>query len=83
VKRQYPVPVIYKGREIKHPLFLDLLVEGKVIVEVKAAEKHNSIFETQLMTYLRATQCQLGLLINFGEKFVKQGIYRVVHDFPD
>lgn len=79
VEEQVPVPVLYKGASIKDPLFLDLLVEKKVIVEVKAVEKVNLIFTTQLLTYLRLTNCKLGLLINFGVGYVKDGVSRVVN----
>lgn len=80
VERQKPVPVIYKGITLKRPLFLDILVNDKVIVEAKAVEKYNPLFSAQLLTYLRLTKKKLGLVINFGECFVKNGIYRVVND---
>jgi GxxExxY protein len=79
IQRQKPVPVIYKGVNIKEPLFLDLLVENKVIIEVKATEKNQPIFATQLLTYLRLTGIKLGLLINFGYIHVKDGISRIVN----
>ncbi|MDT8441561.1 MAG: GxxExxY protein [Desulfuromonadales bacterium] len=78
-KRQVAVPVLYKGHQVKHPHFIDLLVDNRVVVEVKATEKHSSIFETQLLTYLRLSNLQLGLVINFGERHVRQGIRRVVN----
>lgn len=58
---------------------LDLLVEGIVIVECKASSEYNPIYESQVLTYLRMTGLKLGLVINFGEKFVKEGIHRVVN----
>ena len=58
---------------------LDLLVEGIVVVECKAATEYNWIFESQVLTYLRMTGLKLGMVINFGEKFVKDGIHRVVN----
>lgn len=79
IQRQLPVQVIYKGVTIKDPLYLDLLVNNKVIVEVKAIEKTLPIYETQLLTYLRLTGMKLGLLVNFGEAQVKHGITRVVN----
>ncbi|MBF0239770.1 MAG: GxxExxY protein [SAR324 cluster bacterium] len=79
VQRQVPVPISYKGQSLKTPLYLDVLVNGKIIVEVKATEKHNTIFEAQLLTYLRLTGLKLGLVINFGEKRVVDGIHRVVN----
>lgn len=79
IKRQLPVPVAYKGVNVKDPFYLDILVEDKVIVEVKAVEKASSIFETQILTYLRLTGLRLGLVINFGSKYVKEGISRVIN----
>jgi GxxExxY protein len=79
VKRQVPVPVFYKGRKVKKSLFIDLLVDDRVIVEVKAVEKYNPVYEAQLLTYLRLTGLNLGLVINFGERYVKNGIFRVVN----
>ena len=79
VEREVAVPVMYKGVAVKESLFLDIVVEGRVIVEVKAVEKTNPIFETQLLTYLRLTDRKLGLLINFGARYVKDGICRIVN----
>lgn len=79
VQRQIKVPVLYKGREVKAPLILDLLVDRKVLVEVKAVEKYNPLHQSQLLTYLRLTGIKLGLVINFGEKRVAEGIHRVVN----
>ena len=79
VQRQFGVKVEYKGLELRKRLVLDLLVENKVIVEVKAVEKHHPLYEAQLLTYLRVTNRKLGLLINFGERYVGQGVKRVVH----
>jgi len=80
VERQKQIPLTYKGRDLSLPLRLDLLVNGKVIVESKATAQYNSIFETQVLTYLRLTGLKLGLVINFGEKLVKNGFYRVVNN---
>ena len=79
VQRQLPVNVKYKGQEIGKRLVLDLLVEDKVIVEVTSVEKHNVLYEAQLLTYLRISHKRLGLLVNFGERYVVQGIRRVVN----
>jgi GxxExxY protein len=64
---------------VRDPLILDILVEDQIIVEVKATEKENPIHEIQLLTYLRLTGLRLGLLINFGNKQVKEGIRRVIN----
>ena len=80
VERQKQVPIIYKGHTLATPLRLDLLVNGLVIVECKATTRYNPIFEVQLLTYLRLTGLKLGLVINFGERLVKDGIHRVVNN---
>jgi GxxExxY protein len=77
VEREKKVPIVYKGHTIGLPLQLDLLVGGLVIVECKATIQYNTVFESQLLTYLRLTGLKLGLVINFGEKKIKYGIHRV------
>jgi len=79
VERQVLVPIFYKGNELGSPLRLDLLIEKRIIVEVKATSNYNSIFESQILTYLRMFDLKVGLVINFGEKYVKDGIRRVVN----
>lgn len=79
IQRQLPVQVTYKGIIIKDPLYIDILVNNKVIIEVKATEKNHPIYETQVLTYLRLTGIKLGLLINFGNRHVKDGIGRIVN----
>lgn len=79
VQRQYPVDVEYKGQPLGKKLILDLLVGDKVIVEVKSVEKRNFLYEAQLLTYLRVSNKKLGLLINFGERYVAKNIKRVVN----
>jgi GxxExxY protein len=79
VQRQLQVPIIYKGKRLGNPLRLDLKVNGLVLVDNKAVKEWNPIFEAQMLTYLRLTGLKLGLVINFGEQFVKNGIRRVVN----
>jgi len=79
VERQLPVPIIYKGKTLSVPLRLDLKVNGLVLVDNKAVTEWNPIFEAQMLTYLRLTGLKLGLVINFGERYVKNGIHRVVN----
>jgi GxxExxY protein len=79
VDRQMDVPLVYKGYRLTRPLTLDVLADKKVIVECKAAKELHPVFESQLLTYLRLTKLKLGLLINFGEKLVTQGVRRVVN----
>lgn len=79
IVRQMEVPVSYKGNQLTYPLRLDLLVADRIIVEVKSVAVYNQIFEAQLLTYLRLMNLNLGLVINFGEKMVKDGVHRVVN----
>lgn len=79
VERQIEVPIAYKGHNLASPLQLDLLVGQKVIVETKATTTYNSLFEAQALTYLRLLNLKLALVINFGERYVKNGIHRVVN----
>lgn len=83
VEREKTVPIVYKGHELSAPLRLDLLIGKKVIIECKATVSYNTIFEAQVLTYLRLTGLKLGLVINFGEKLVKNGIHRVVNGLYD
>ncbi len=79
VRRQLEVPIHYKDQLLATPLRLDLLVHDLVIVECKATSKYNEVFEAQVLTYLRLMKLKLGLVINFGERFVKDGFHRVVN----
>jgi GxxExxY protein len=80
VGRQLYVPIVYKGQTMADPLRLDILVDKLVIVEVKATTAYNSFFEAQILTYLRLMKLKLGLVINFGEKYVKDGVHRVANN---
>ncbi len=79
IEREKPVKINYKGHLLPSDFRLDLLVEGKVIIECKATAEYNSIYNAQLLTYLRLTGLKLGLVINFGQKLIKEGIHRVVN----
>lgn len=79
IYRQKPVQVVYKEVAIREPLFIDIVVNDKVLVEVKATEKHHPIYETQLLTYLRLTGIKLGLLVNFGVPYVRDGVSRIIN----
>lgn len=79
VERQKDVPIRYKTTCLATPLRLDLLVGGLVIVECKATIQYNPIFEAQTLTYLRLTDLRLGMVINFGEQYVRRGIKRVAN----
>ena len=79
VERQVSRPIPYKGQTLASPLRIDLVVGGLVIVECKAVTQFNAIFEAQILTYLRLTGLKLGLVINFGERVVNNGIHRGVN----
>lgn len=79
VERQVHTPINYKGRILSTPLRLDMLVEKQIVVENKAVLLYNPIFEVQTLTYLRLLNLRLGLVINFGEKYVKDGVHRVIN----
>lgn len=79
VDRQKLVPIKYKSQQLADPLRLDILVENLVIIECKAVREYNSIFEIQTLTYLRLTNLRLGLVINFGERLLKNGVHRVTN----
>ena len=83
VERQVPVPIVYKGKTLRSPLRLDLRVEKLVLVDNKAVTQWNPVFEAQMLTYLRLTKLRLGLVINFGERLVKSGIFRVVNGLSE
>jgi GxxExxY protein len=80
VQQQVTLPVVYKGVTLRGPLMIDMIVQNLVIVENKATTQYNEIFECQTLTYLRLTGMKLGLVINFGERLVKDGIHRVVNN---
>ena len=73
------VPIIYKGKEIKDAYRMDILVENRVIVELKAVEKIDKVHKAQLLTYLKLSNKEIGLLINFNVSILKDGIHRVIN----
>ena len=79
VERQKQVPVIYKGNVLKTELRLDLLVEGRVIVELKSVEEMKKVFYKQLLTYLRLMNLKVGILVNFNTDNILESIDRVVN----
>ena len=76
--KQLPMPLIYNGRKLELGYRLDLLVEDKVVIEVKSVECLNPVHTAQLMTYLKLSSCKVGLLINFNVVFLKEGIKRII-----
>lgn len=82
-EQQLEVPVFYKNVALTQALRLDLLVDGLIIVELKSVEAVLPVHKAQLLSHLRLTRCQLGLLINFNTPQLRHGIYRVVNSRPD
>ena len=84
LERQKPLPVVYKDQRVDCGYRLDLVVEGAVIVEVKAVERLERVHSVQLLSYLRFAKCPLGLLFNFHAGFLTQdGLRRVVNNLPE
>ena len=80
VQSQVRVPVMYKNQALREPMRLDLLVDQKVIIEVKATEKEHAVHKAQVLTYLRLTGLKLGLVVNFGQSRLIDGFTRVVNN---
>jgi GxxExxY protein len=81
VQAEVPLPIFYRGQKVSEDGFrLDLLVEDRVIVELKSVDKVQDIHKKQLLTYLRLAKKPLGLLINFNEVLLKDGITRIINE---
>lgn len=81
--QQHPVPVRYKGERLDQGFRLDLWVDQRIIVEIKAIEVVQEVHRAQLLSYLKLTGCKLGLLINFNEAVLKEGLQRVVNGLDE
>jgi GxxExxY protein len=79
VQRQVTVPISYKGIRFDEGFRADMIVEGKVILELKSVEKATGAHKKQVQTYLKLTGCKLGYLLNFGEEVMRSGITRCVN----
>ncbi len=79
VEHEVPINIKYDGIEFESAFSADLIVENKVIIELKSVEELHEVHKAQLLTYLRLTEMKLGILINFGEVLVKDGIKRVIN----
>ena len=79
VQCQVSIPIEYDGQRFDEGFRADLIVEGKVIVELKSVEKVHPAHKKQLLTYLRLTGLKLGYLLNFGEALMKEGITRIAN----
>jgi len=82
VETQRSIPVEYRGVRLECGFRADLIVEGAVIVEVKSLERLAPVHQAQMITYLRLSGCLVGLILNFNTCVMKDGIKRVVNNFP-
>ena len=83
VERQVPIEIKYETKVFEEGFRADLLIENKIIIELKSVQKVLPVHKKQLLTYLRLSNCKLGLLINFNEELVKDGITRIVNGLED
>jgi iron complex transport system substrate-binding protein len=81
VQRQLVLPVTYRGREVDQAFRIDMLVDRSVVLEIKASEHHSAMYRRQLLTYLRFTRLEVGLVLNFGLATMKDGIDRVSNSY--
>ncbi len=80
VVKQKPLPLVYEDVRLEIGYRVDLMVEDKVVIEIKSVEGLNDVHLAQILTYLKLSDCKLGLLINFNVKLIKNGIRRVVNN---
>ena len=78
INRQAPIPVVYKDIKLECGYRADIIVDGKVILELKSVEAINEVHEAQVLTYLKFSKCKVGLLINFNVKSLRNGVRRFV-----
>lgn len=81
VRQQVALPVVYKDERIELGYRIDLLVEEKIVVEIKSVEALHDVHLAQILTYLKLSQRRFGLLINFNVALLKDGVRRVVHGY--
>lgn len=79
VEKQKPLPLVYKDVKLDCGYRLDLMVENKVVIEIKVVEALNDLHMAQILTYLKLTKCKLGLVMNFNVALMKNGIKRVAN----
>jgi GxxExxY protein len=82
VRSKEPIPLVWEAVRLALAFEADLIVEDVVVVELKSVEHEARLHKKQLLTYLRLTDCRLGLLINFGSEYISDGISRVVNGLP-
>ena len=80
VEKQKPLPLIYEEVKLDVGYRIDIIVENKLIIEIKSVEALNDVHFAQLLTYLKLTNCKLGLLINFNVSLIKNWVKRVVNN---
>jgi len=83
IERQKPLAVVYRDVKLDCGYRLDIFVEESVIVEIKVVDHLAPIHKAQLLSYLRLSECKVGLLINFNVNVLKSGVIRMVNNFPD
>ena len=83
VERQVPIPIALRGVKFDEGFRADMIVEGKVLLELKSVESLTKAHKKQVLTYLRLTGLKLGYLLNFGEALMRDGITRIVNGEPD
>lgn len=79
VEKEKPMPVVYKDIKLEHGYRLDLLVENKIVIEIKTVEGFTNVHTAQILTYMRLGNYKLGLLINFHVALLKSGIKRIIN----
>lgn len=79
VEKQKALPIVYETLKIDNAFRLDLIVEDKLILEIKTVEFINEVYKAQLLTYLKMTNCKLGLILNFKTAVFKDGVKRLVN----
>jgi GxxExxY protein len=83
VERQVPVSIEYDGIKFDEGFIADIIIENKVILELKSIESLSKVHKKQVLTYLRLAGCKLGYLLNFGEDLMKDGITRIVNGLDE
>lgn len=81
VRKEVMVPFVYKGQLMDNAFRADLIVDDRIIVELKATSEDNNVFRKQLMTYLKLTNKRLGLLINFNRPTLIEGVTRIINPY--
>ena len=83
VARQVPIPVVYQGMRFEEGFRADIVVDGRLLVELKSVERLAPVHKKQVLTYLRLVGISLGFLVNFGDELMKTGIHRIINNRRD